>query len=237
MAKFCGKCGRPIEMCTCGKTDRGGFGFAGRTFSTGAKIGDIVLGEGERFVRSYDIARYFVGHGFIKLYITNKRLVIYTENRGLLNTRNTTYYNETNLEKVQGLSAGVDSRVSALGIFLALLMIIGGIVGICANSVSSVFSDTTFTTVLYILLIVLAIGLMIISCKPIVTFGITGGHDNDHMSINNGIMGGNGRFLLLQKFASSFYPIKGFEKVITEAGACIFDLRTYGDEAIEKWKK
>ena len=138
MAKFCGKCGQPIEFCTCpkprdggGAGSGGGFSFAGRSFSVGAKIGSFTLGEGECLVRTYDIAKHLIGHGYIKLCITNKRAILLTENRGLLNTHNTTYYDETNLDKVQGISAGLDGRFSAFGIILGLFFIFLAIAALC----------------------------------------------------------------------------------------------------------
>lgn len=268
MQSFCGKCGQPLDSCTCPKEpaparevtrdqdhqkapmrnmNQGGFTAFGKQFIAGPKLGDIELGEGEELVRTYDIAKHFFGHGYIRLFITNKRLVIFKEHRNLLSIHNNTEYDETNLDKVQGLQAGIDSRFSVFGILLGLLMTLVGlsqlmtiIVGVFQSMGGRFGVPLYIYLVLLVSLIVFLFGLYLIamSVKPVIIFGVTGlGNEHMRAATVNSRTGRPSRSLLVRKLSSPFYPVQGSDKLITEAGACIFDLRTYGDEAVAKWRQ
>ena len=59
---------------------------------------------------------------------------------------------------------------------------------------------------------------------------------SDHQSLVTGV-NVNGKTGLNSGVIFQPRPTADAQKSIAEAGACIFDLRTYGDEAIGKWTK
>ncbi|MDO4620428.1 MAG: hypothetical protein Q4B09_07405 [Lachnospiraceae bacterium] len=86
MGKFCGKCGKPMEYCTCSSgaaetvkapVIKAPEAVAKMKYSTVARVDNIALGEGEKKVREYTLGRYPLGCGNVSLIITNKLPVTY----------------------------------------------------------------------------------------------------------------------------------------------------------------
>jgi len=184
-------------------------------YSTVAHLDDIALGEGEREVKEYILGKYPFDCGDVRLVVTNKRVILKEEYSFLFLSHNRV--EELNLESVHGLNGnigrGMNKILFALGLVASFASLFGGI---------------------YNLFLVLGIILMIVSCIfPYMTFGVIG-MGSDHQSLTTGI-NLNGKRALNNGVIFQPRPSADARKSIAEAGACIFDLRTYGDEAIAKW--
>ena len=216
MAKFCGKCGNPIERCTC-KSSR-------ISYSTVAHLGEIALGEGEQKVKAYILGKYPLGCGDVRLIVTNKRVILKESYSFFFLSHNR--IEELNLESVHGLTGsigrGMNQIIFAIGLALSLgSILISGITNSGMNGVS-------------VFLLLLGLIIMAASCIfPYMTFGITG-MGSEHQALMTGI-NVNGKTALSNGVILQPRPTAHAQKSIAEAGACIFDLRTYGDEAIKKW--
>lgn len=241
MGKFCGKCGKPIESCTC--SDRiptysppsGGSGRPPRMrYSTVAYLDEIALGEGEQKVKEYSLGKYPFGCGKVNLIITNKRVIL-KESYSLLFLSHSRV-EELNLESVHGVNGnigrGMNRIMFLIGLIIALLSLFAGTILPSLMGYGYYRSGGGVST----FILILGIVIMILSCIfPYMTFGIIG-MGSDHQSLMTGI-NVIGKNALSRGVIFQPRPATDARKSIAEAGACIFDLRTYGDEAIEKWTR
>lgn len=234
MAKFCGKCGNPIELCTCSGTGTiPTYTPPKRSYSTVAHLGELALGEGEQKVKEYLLGKYPFGCGDVQLIVTNKRVILKESYSFLFLSHNRV--EELNLESVHGLNGnigrGMNRIIFSIGLIFALASLFMG----------SVLSSMTYGyrssgSGVSTLLLILGLIVMALSCIfPYMTFGIIG-MGSDHQSLMTGI-NVNGKTALNNGVVLQPRPTADARKSIAEAGACIFDLRTYGDEAIEKWTR
>ena len=248
MGKFCGKCGKPIESCTC--SDRvpvytpagGSTRSAGIRYSTVAHLDEIALGEGEQRVKEYALGKYPLGCGKVNLIITNKRVIL-KEHYSLLFLSHD-MVEELNLESVHGVNGnigrGMNRFMFVIGLIIALLSLLATIFlpGMTGGYGGYGYSRGGGGGAggLPIFILILGIVIMALSCIfPYMTFGIIG-MGSDHQSLTTGI-NTIGKTGLNRGAFFQPRPAADARKSIAEAGACIFDLRTYGDEAIEKWTR
>ena len=224
MAKFCGKCGNPIERCTCSGTAtmESGMRFSSKpsrfSYSTVAHLGELALGEGEQKVKEYLLGKYPFGCGNVRLIVTNKRVILKESYSFLFLSHDRV--EELNLESVHGLNGNIGRGMNKIIFAIGL-----------ALSFGSLFVGRPFSSMLILGLIIMAL-----SCVfPYMTFGITG-MGSEHQALMTGI-NVNGKTALSNGVVLQPRPTADARKSIAEAGACIFDLRTYGDEAIEKWTR
>lgn len=238
MAKFCGKCGNPIELCTCSgagpiPTPKPAPKPSRISYSTVAHLDELALGEGEQKVKEYLLGKYPFGCGDVQLIVTNKRVILKESYSFLFLSHSRV--EELNLESVHGLNGNIGRGMNKVIFLIGLILTLG-----------SLFVGNLFSGMMYgyrsggngfsTFLLILGLVVMALSCIfPYMTFGIIG-MGSDHQSLMTGI-NVNGKTALNNGVVLQPRPTADARKSIAEAGACIFDLRTYGDEAIEKWTR
>lgn len=221
MTKFCGKCGNPIELCTCSgagpiPTPKPAPKPSRMSYSTVAHLDELALGEGEQKVKEYLLGKYPFGCGDVQLIVTNKRVILKESYSFLFLSHSRV--EELNLESVHGLNGNIGRGMNKVIFLIGLILTLGSLF------VGNLFSGF------------LGLVVMALSCIfPYMTFGIIG-MGSDHQSLMTGI-NVNGKTALNNGVVLQPRPTADARKSIAEAGACIFDLRTYGDEAIEKWTR
>ncbi len=231
MAKFCGKCGKPIELCTCGG---GGATIDGSTrkpsrvpYSTVSYLDGIALGEGEQEVKDYILGKYPFGCGDVHLIVTNKRVIIKESFSFLFLSHNRV--EELNLESVHGINGTIGRGMNKILFFIGVVLLLG-------SSVIASLSFNRSAGIPSLLLLILGLGSVFLSfIMPYMTFSIIG-MGSDHQSLMTGV-NVIGKTALNKGVVFQPRPTADTRKSITEAGACIYDLRTYGDEAVKKWNK
>lgn len=239
MGKFCGKCGNPIERCTCGSSGVGampGMRPAPRmsrlAYSTVAHLDEIALGEGEQKVKEYVLGKYPFGCGTVQLIVTNKRVILKESYSFLFSTHSR--IEELNLESVHGINGNIGRGRNKILFLIGLILSIGSLFAV--NLLSNLLFGMPGYGGVSMPMLICGLIVLVLSCIfPYMTFGIIG-MGSDHQSLMTGI-NLNGKTFLNQGVVFQPRPTADARKSIAEAGACIFDLRTYGDEAIEKWKR
>lgn len=237
MAKFCGKCGNPIEMCTCGSSKIDAIPKAPVSrpkisYSTVVHLDEIALGEGEQKVKEYILGKYPFSCGDVRLVVTNKRVILKEEYSFLFLSHNR--IEELNLESVHGVNGNIGRGMNKIMFFIGLFLTVGSAFAgaLILSTMRGYYHNGGAST----FLLIFGIALMVLSCLfPYMTFGIIG-MGSDHQSLMTGI-NINGKTALNNGVIFQPRPSSDARKSIAEAGACIFDLRTYGDEAIEKWTR
>ena len=221
MGKYCGKCGNPIERCTCsGRIPPGEISY----------IDGIALEEGEQKVKEYALGKYPFGCGTVSLVITNKRVILKESYSFLFLSHNSV--EELNLESVHGVNGAMGRGMNRILFLIGLIITLASPISLLSMARS--FSRGSGVGAVFTL--ILGIVIMILSCIfPYMTFGIIG-KGSDHQSLMTGI-NVIGKSFLNRGVIFQPRPTRDAEKSIKQAGACIFDLRTYGDEAILKWKR
>lgn len=240
MGKFCGKCGKPIESCTCSDriptyTPPGGSTRPPKMrYSTVAYLDEIALGEGEQKVKEYVLGKYPFGCGSVSLVITNKRVILKESYSLLFLSHNRV--EELNLESVHGVNGNIGRGMNRIMFLIGLVIALVSL--LASNILPSMMGYGYYRGGggLSTFILILGIVIMILSCIfPYMTFGIIG-MGSDHQSLMTGI-NVIGKTALNRGVIFQPRPASDARKSIAEAGACIFDLRTYGDEAIEKWTR
>ena len=235
MGKFCGKCGKPIESCTC--SDRihtysppeGSVRSPRMRYSTVAYLDEIALGEGEQKVKEYTLGKYPFNCGEVNLVITNKRVILRESYSLLFLSHNKV--EELNLESVHGVNGNIGRGMNRSIFLIGLIMVL---ISLFDNILFSMTAYGRRGSGSFTFILILGIAIMVLSCIfPYMSFGIIG-MGSDHQSLMTGI---NliGKTALNKRVIFQPRPTADARKSIAEAGACIFDLRTYGDDAIGKW--
>ncbi|MDO4621245.1 MAG: hypothetical protein Q4B09_11585 [Lachnospiraceae bacterium] len=135
---------------------------------------------------------------------------------------------ELNLESVHGIS-GTIGRGMNKAIFTCGVLLLGG--SWYSNAMLGRYAGGMTTA-----LLIFGVMLMIVSLLfPYMTFSVIG-MGSDHTSLATGI-NVQGKSLLGNGVLFQARPVEGAGESIAEAGACVFDLRTYGDEAMKKWAR
>lgn len=226
--RFCGKCGSMAE--TFKKTD------LHHTVSAWKKVNrmpqGIALGTEERIVRQYRIGRYTFRTGFIDVIITNKRVIRFEESTWLGMQNN--HIDEINIDAVYGTSTSMMRSASVLGMIAALALLAFGIACLAGGLFPK--SGMTWMNILFgILGIGLAAVIIANSFRPTMVFRL-------HGTIGNGalqtVVNARGR-MFGRNDASIFFqfkPTPDTTVMLKEIGACVYDLKTQGDKAIEKWR-
>ncbi len=192
------------------------------------------MGEGVQKVKENLLGKYPFGFGDVQLIVTKNRVILKESYSFLFLSHSRV--EELNLESVHGLNGNIGRGMNKIIFFIGLVLVLCSF--LVGNLFSAMFSygyrgsGSGVSPVLLILSLII----MALSCIfPYMTFGIIG-MGSDHQSLMTGI-NVNGKTALNNGVVLQPRPTADARKSIAEAGACIFDLRTYGDEAIEKWTR
>lgn len=246
--KFCSKCGKPVGECTCGASvaPSTGFGSSKSDLEETNRAGSyyiqhfdkIALIQGEVVVKQYHIGEFVkglgsAGKGSASIIVTNKR-VISKQDSDCFGSSSTSV-EEITLDNV----AGVKNYFSqGYTIWRLVVAANAALIGICATFSSfggwRSFSFLQFLIGLCICGVAVYMG--ITSRKPSYLFSIYAASANQAMfmgaNLRGKIFNSGGYGIMFQ-----YKPTKEAVKMMCEIGACIVDLKTKGDYAIEAWKK
>lgn len=239
-AKFCGKCGTVIRAGSAPApaprpaprverpTEKPKGTFAPVDAKAYRMAQGIALGHGEKVVRRYNVARYTFGQGSMEVIVTNKRVIRYEESQWFLMTENN--IDEVNLDVVHGVSTTMKRSLSSLSLFAAIALLMFGII---ALSFSMNFGAVSGIAV-FIFCLLVAILAIVLGLRPTMYFCLHGavGGDTLQTAVNyqGRLFGRNNDSVFFQ-----FKPTAETTEMLKEIGACIYDLKTLGDAAIEKW--
>ena len=195
----------------------------------------IALGIDERIVKQYRIGRYSFRKGSIEVIVTNKRVIRYEESNWLGMQNNS--IDEINIDAVHGVITHMRRSISVIGLIASLILIIAGI--FCLSSNGPGFGYGSYGPPVYMVVIgIAALGIaaliLIKSLKPSLIFGLLGSVGNKALDTEVNLRG-----RIIRNDSSSvifqFKPTPETVDMLKEIGACIYDLKTLGDKAIEKW--
>lgn len=254
--RFCGKCGKPVEQCTCSgntaeanATDFGTTHFENRkalvdngnkgTSYYVKRFDNIALAEGEVVVRQYHIGKmpkklFFQGKGGASIVITNKRVISKSDSdvMGLLNT---TSVEEISLENVAGVKNYYAIGFSVLKAFFAVDLFI--LTLLMFSKAFSGHNDNAFLTFLGAVFFGVCTFLLARNCrKPSYLFSVYASTTNQAL-----VQGSNMIGKMLNRYSTGivfrYRPTTEAVKMMCEMGACIMDLKNKGDYAIDSWKQ
>ena len=193
----------------------------------------IALGVDEQVVKQYRIGRYTLRQGSIDVVVTNKRVIRYEESSwfGMRTNR----IDEINIDAVHGTSCTMARSISAIGLVSSLALLMLGVLTLTMSGNGyryySVFNSGVFGW----LLILGAVVIIVNSLRPTLRFclhGAVGGPALEtEVNVAGRIFGRNYASLVFQ-----FKPTPETTEMLKEIGAVIYDLKTLGDKAMEKWQ-
>ena len=242
-SKFCGKCGNIMPETSAPPAPARPSrpeeprGFASRVFDSRVNRmpQGIALGTDERIVKEYRIGRYTFRQGAIDVIVTNKRVIRYEESKwfGLQNNQ----IDEINLDAVHGVSVSMMRSISILGLLFAAAFFVIGISGIGAMSSMGRYGYSPMGGMSWLIPVIgfgLCALILLNSFKPSLIFHLHGAIGapalNTFVNLRGRLFGQNNAGTVFQ-----FKPTPETTVMLKELGACIYDLKTLGDAAIEKW--
>lgn len=235
--KFCGICGQPLGTCSC---DRSSFQRYGTTAFHAQKSGvvennqsstyiisqfdNVALSQGEIPIRQYHIGKFsgllsLFGQGNSYMLITNRRVISKSDTNYFGTSNNSV--EEIALENITGMKTMYDKGITIWKLILGIIFIL-----------FSLFTLDTFEGWLS-----LALGIFLIFwCrKPSYLFHLYSNSSAPTMTtganLRGKLMNASGYGLIFQ-----FKPTQEAIPMMREIGACINDLRTKGDYAVEAWR-
>lgn len=247
-AKFCGKCGEIVGASTytpptsphtpptppvSGDTSKKHFDFSMNKMPQG-----IALGVDERVVKQYKIGRYSFRQGSIEVIVTNKRVIRYEESNWLGMQNN--QIDEINIDAIHGVSTSMMRSISIIGIVFALIFLVVGIVGIAGLSEYRRygFSLGSFEWLIPVIGFGACALILMHSFSPSLVFYMHGAIGAPALMTTVNL---RGRFFGSNAMGGAsaifqFKPTAETTVMLKEIGACIYDLKTLGDTAIDKWR-
>ena len=244
-AKFCGVCGQIVkEESYGGFSDgpsggpsggssgggRGKGGYGGSLRGINRMPQGIALGVDERIVKQYKIGTYSFRQGSIDVIVTNKRVIRYEESSWLGMQNN--QIDEINIDAVHGNFTRMRRSISILGLIVAIILLVVGFAALFGRFFGYYKSPLEYIVGVVALLI--AVIIILSSLKPTMEFALLG-------AIGAPALGTfvNKRGRIIRDDSNSiifqFKPTPQTTVMLKEIGACIYDLKTLGDAAIEKW--
>ena len=261
--RFCGKCGRPIAECICGKSaerNPQGFGAARfgqeggiqersttdfgavrseqeRTNRAGSyyveRFDNLALAQGEVVVRQYHIGKFASVLG-----ISGKgdSSILVTNKRVISKSDTNYFFTSSNMVEELELEnvAGVKTYDSQGITRWRIAVALAALF-----AMFSCFSMARYSGMMVVAgLVMLAVCVwMILTCrKPSYLFSIYSGAMSQAM-----VMGANLRGKLLNSngygIIFQYKPTKEAVRMMSEMGACILDLKQRGDAAIDTWRR
>ncbi len=185
--------------------------------------GGVTFGVDEQVVRHYQIGRYTLRKGAIEMIVTNKRVIRFEES-SLFGMRNT-IIDEIDIQNISGVGASMRRSASILGLSIGIPLLIAGIVGL--------FQTREISPLISIGATLVAVIILFLSLKPSLNFYVYGGGGKSLETVVNNrgrIFGRHNIGVFFQ-----FKPTPEVAPMVKEIGALIYDLRTLGDKAIERW--
>lgn len=223
---FCGKCGNPVESCTCVKSigtrpvDKAG-GF-------NRKFNDVSLGVGEQVVRQYNIGKSNLTSGAALVYVTNKRVILrqYSSYLGV----STNNMQDVTIDSITGTNHVLVRGfkvwklvVAVIALILSMVMFSGGRL---MGSLGPVWG---------IILMTIAVGFVLWARRPSYRFFVLTANTSPALETGVNLQGvqmssnSNGVVFTL-------VPSQESVTMMLELSACIQDIKTKGDYAIDAWK-
>ena len=192
------------------------------TYSSAARMGELVLAENEKVVRQYQCSNIKRPRCTGYLTVTNKRILFQAK------AATSRVAKEVVLDSVSGLDCYYGLNISIVGIVLGALLALCGL--------TALFSGGGGPAVL-MGLILLALGVVIIvfSIRKSFFLSIFSSKANGSpISLGAGArtLAGNGAL-----YALVSEPTADTDRMLNELGALVQDLQTLGDHAIEKWSR
>ena len=230
--KFCGKCGKPIGMCSCAKgtsspTPPRGGGIKGwrRKFET------FTLCNDETVVKTYHIGKVkLFGKGEATMTVTNKRLILRMNSSFFLNRFES--LQETQID-------GVTSVISSVNQGFKIAFLIFGVIacGIGLFSVSSIgISLLNLRSLLWGPgLLVVGIIALKMSRTPAYQLNILAGNNSSTLA-TSGNQRGIRKRVPGEGIVFTYLPTPEAYVMMNELGALVYDIKTKGDYAIDIWK-
>ncbi len=227
----------------------GGGGF----FGTMRSPEGIALGTGERLVKQYKVAKYILlRRGTIDIIVTNKRIIRY-EQSSMFGFKNIDIQ-EMNIDSVHGVTARVKRSVSIWAMLGALLLLIIGIIALISLASSSGgggYSDyyggygysyynplqgalNGFHILMMLIGFTGSAIIVIRALLPTVHFHVLGAIGSGALGTTVSLLGRYG-WVNTTGLLFQMKPTAETNAMIKEIGACIYDLKTLGDSAIDKW--
>lgn len=239
-AKFCGVCGQIVEeRSSDGRASGMSHGSAGekkysRTIRGVNRMPQgIALGVDERIVKQYKIGTYTLRSGSIDVIITNKRVIRYEESSwfGMKNN----VIDEINIDSVHGNYTRMRRSISIVGLIVSLLLFIVSMVVLFGRvGIFGGYGKSSFESIIGLVALALTVIVVVSSLKPTLEFGLLGAIGKEALVTNV-----NQRGRLIRRDSGSiifqFKPTAETTEMLKEIGACLYDLKTLGDSAIEKW--
>ena len=185
--------------------------------------GGLIFGVDEKIIRHYQIGRYTLRKGAIEMIVTNKRVIRFEES-SLFGMRNN-IVDEIDIQSIHGVGASMRRSVSILGLSIGLPLFIVGIVGI--------FNMKNVNPLIMAAAILVGAIILFLSLKPSLNFYVYGGGGKSLETIVNNRGRLFGRHNIGVFF--QFKPTPEVTPMLKEIGALIYDIRTLGDNAIERW--
>ena len=190
----------------------------------------IALGVGEQIVKQYKVGRYTFRQGSIEVIVTNKRVIRYEESSlfGMQNNQ----IDEINIDAVHGMYTHMKRSISIIGLVASLILIIYGIAMLSAGGRYGGYGGMQIYGFISLALAALIIFL---SLKPSLEFGLMGAIGNPALGT---VVNTRGRLFRRESngVVFQFKPTADTTVMLKELGACVYDLKTLGDRAIEKWR-
>ena len=246
--RFCGNCGMPVGSCTCGVSNGPTTGFGGHKADeeipgrSGSyyirRFDKIALIQDEVVVKQYHIGEFakglgIAGKGSASIIITNKR-VISKQDSDYFGSSNTSV-EEIMLDTVMGVKNYYSQGYTIWRLVVAAISALFGIISLITTFASSRYGIDALSLLISLGLCGLAVYMAFTSRKPSYLFSIYSSASNRAMEMGANLRGkifnSNGNGILFQ-----YKPTKEAVKMMCEIGACIVDLKTKGDYAIEAWK-
>ena len=226
-ARFCGRCGTTVTAFD----ERPVTPPVTRLSGVNRMPQGIAMGVNERIVKQYKIGRYTFRQGSIEVIVTNKRVIRYEESSlfGMQNNQ----IDEINIDSVHGVSTHMRRSISVLGMIFAVLFLVLGLVALFGDLGIGYRKSGMEYIAGFVMLAVCAV-IVYASLKPTVEFAMMG-------SVGNFALGTvvNSRGRMFRNDNNSlifqFKPTAETTVMLKEIGACVYDLKTLGDKAIEKW--
>lgn len=191
----------------------------------------IDLGVGEVVVKQYRVGRYTFRQGYIDVVITNKRIIRYEDSTflGLQTNR----IDELYLSAINGVTCWWSRTISIIGLMFSLCFILSGLLSFIGGLTA--YGDTA-AGMIVAGLVGIALGALVLvnSFKPSVIFYVQGSHASPAVVTAVNVLGRiirDGQGAIFQ-----FKPTEETAVMLKEVGACVYDLKTLGDEAISKWR-